>query len=415
MIDRDLALLETKNEELIVRLQSKPNLRVIDFFPEFAGVVESSLHSNSICWLSPWTQKRETTLAQIPFYDHIIFPISPSRNAEAFKVLHGISCHEIVQLYDQQKRLLPVLMHDPTRYSNLDYLDEVLCLNPPVFSLRLAAYEYQAMSRAAREPQLFKSDLSLIEDRLQSQLLKLNDRELSSFIKMSSVFSPVQIPFSEKPASLNLIDHASFAEYNLGRIGYGSLIQTLHKLPLENRVFATLLYGTILYTIPRLALNGTLSWIDPSLGPSLAKHFAAESLAEMFPVDVAKLLVRKLDLIGVRNIGIDEVLEISDTAREARVALLELEKAVAREQQEAAIDRAAALETVWHSVESEIQSMLSVRGHVASLIQVAFGAAGGIVGSLAGLPTAIAGALGGMVSSLPVAQPIAQGLLVRSS
>ena len=391
-------------------------LSIADLYPELRSTLKNKAYTN---WVSVASSEVYPPTIQLPFYDTVLFSVSPAKTSELFERTHGISVDEIIALAKDDK-IIPVLSMPYTDYSDLrdDYLDPVLALDPPTTHRMKSFY---TLIRAMSEDYVSESTTRRLNAPLKEWARRYDataqrvDREPFDFCTLE-----------EKELYKRGVS-TSYA--NLCAYGYCDLAQQLIALMTTHAreaVLAFLLYEKFLVDIPLGALGGIPSANQADLdifeemtvksGRTRYRGGNVEGIRkDVFPVDVAKQLIR-IKSVYPGNLSYEEQLDLREDTAAMRKALFALNKEVVTRQEDKILERAAALrEASQEAIKgSTLIQRKRKRGEliIFSSIQLALGggiaafqkdsALGGLF--LAGLPGVLSTLLWKNLRELPVVE-----------
>lgn len=345
--------------ENTIRLEKNESstLGHLDFYPEISDILKNKTYTN-------WMINPDSIFIQLPFYDKILLPIRPFPTPEIYEKGYGITVEQTVELTKKGK-VIPLPAHDPMSYRNLDYLDMLLELRNPAITHRMARYNTCRLVTVMKKP--FEQLIDWVHEgesialRMDltgaNNLAKLTNKTLGKYAKIKNIESSIGTDYA-----------------HLHLMGYSRLAEDLIDFDDSATVYASLLmFSNALHRIPSWALDGTQSMLQRDYALAEA---AGAKLEKPFPVDVGKLLTKEFSLINIRDVGFEKVIDITKNTEKARKALLELDKAVEKEQTDKMVDRAIALENVWMESNETIKSMMQRRKTLAKYIPLFFGLIG---------------------------------------
>lgn len=391
-------------------------LSVADLYPELRSTLKNKAYTN---WFSVASSEIHPPTIQLPFYDTVLFSVSPVKTSELFERTHGISVDEITALAKDDK-IIPVLSMPYTDYSDLQdaYLDPVLALNPPTTHRMKIFY---VLIRAMSEDYVSESNARRLNAPLKEWARRydatsqLVDREPFDFC------TPEEKEFHKRGVS------TSYA--NLCSYGYCDLAQQLIALMTTHAreaVLAFLLYEKFLVDIPLRALGGIpsanqadLDIFEEMTAKSDRTRYRAGNVEgihkDVFPVDVAKQLL-KIRSVYPGNLSYEEQLDLLDDTAPMRRALFALNKEVVTRQEDRILERAAALrEACQEAIKgSTLIERKRRRGELIIFASIQLALGGGIAAFqkdsalggplLAGLPGVLSYLLWNNLKELPVVE-----------
>jgi len=131
----------------------------------------------------------------------------------------------------------------------------------------------------------------------------------------------------------------------------------------------------------------------------LATEIGLATRAERFPVEVAKLLVRELEILWIKDIGSEQVVELRGKTAELRKLLFEIDRFASSGQFEK-LPRQEAVEKAFEEARAASAEIARTRKLSTRMIHASLGILGGAVGNaLPGYIGLLTGAaLGGLVA-----------------
>jgi hypothetical protein len=321
--------------------------------------------------------------------------LRPYHTENDFKAAYGLSVQEILDLW-RQKRLL-VTSLDPERYVGLDYLDPLLENEPPYLEL-MAGVFYNTVADMVGGEEYFDScyDVALAKIKSSKSLME----------RMPDKMPILPYRTDTKEGYLSAL---ATAYATLCGFGYEELATRLLAETSYTSIGALLKYNELLVFYPRYrALDGVVT-LQPS-DFQLSTQLGLVIKAQPFPVDVAKLLTRKLPIVLIKDIGWDQIVEVRGKTAELRKLLLEIDQCASSGEFEK-LPRQDALEKAFE--EARLGSLEIARMKKWSTVGVhaLVGILGGAAGvALAGLPGLVASATTGVIGAIPFAEESAEAI-----
>jgi hypothetical protein len=331
----------------------------------------------------------------MPFFEQLILLIRPFHTENDFKTAYGLSVQAVLDLW-RQKRIL-VMTDVPNRYVGLDYLDPILEKDPPCLHLAQSMF-FRGISNLMGGEQYFDSCFEVALTKIRSS--KALDEKM-----------PEQMPVLPYRTYRKdeFISGFATAYASLCGFGYEELATELLSRCSSESLEALLEYNGLLLYYPRCrALDGIVT-LQPS-DFKLASQLSLKANVQPFPVEVAKLLTRKLQLLLVKDIGWDQIVELRGKTSELRQLLFEIDRCASNGEFEK-LPKQEALERVFE--EARITSLDIARDRKLSTIAVnAFvGVLGGAVGQvLQGYPGLLSMATATVLAATPFSEKTAEVL-----
>lgn len=337
----------------------------LDFYPEFSEKLIGKTYTN-------WMINRESLFFQLPFHDIMLVPIKPYADHEIYQESYGIDVSQTMELFKKNK-ILPFLAHPPLFYEGLDYMDEIVELKHPVYSFRMNRFQDAMLT----------SILRLDSDQLgkwrNEYYLEIKDM---TFSKANQTAMGTQNIVAEK-ARLSP-DPARMISDDLGSLrvqGYGMLSDELKNISDGDKMFElTTVYKNLLIQQPSWALDGSISF-DKSDQDEIS-DFKKIDVGDPFPSDIGKLLTKEFNLIQVKDMGFEKILDVTKNTGFARKALLELEKVVLSENNDKMIHRSQILREKWEETNQVIDSMVNLKTKTTKIVPASIGVLGSIASSV---------------------------------
>lgn len=340
---KDLKKTVTHLTRVLHQADNGKTLSVADLYPELRSKLKNKAYTN---WVSVASSDIHPPTIQLPFYDTVLFSVSPVKTSELFERTHGISIEEITALAKDDK-IIPVLSMPHTDYSDLqdDYLDPVLALNPPTTQRMERFY---VLIRAMSEDYASEGTTRRINAPMKEWAMRYDATAQRVDHKPFDFCTLEEKELYKRGVS------TSYA--NLCSYGYCDLAQQLIALMTTHAreaVLAFLLYEKFLVDLPLGALGGIPSANQADLdifegltGKNSRTRYRAANVEDMlkdvFPVDVAKQLV-KIRSVYAGNLSYEEQLDLRDDTAAMRRALFALNKEVVKRQEDTIFARAESL------------------------------------------------------------------------
>jgi len=332
---KDLRRYEERELRIVeeIKAKTKRTLGIADFYK---GLVLKPPYTSHI---DPWW-------VLLPFYRTLIVGIAPL-NKEDFERKYQIHPRALVRLQSQGKVQL-ILRNRPTAYAGLDYLDEILQLQPPTY-IRSIAYAEQ----------LCECTFDSLVDEGREIMGK--DLPLLDLQQLQRIFGPLR-----EPAELSANFYAELKTLP-GTRELANQIYLRHRGNRSGAVFTTLLYGALLAGPVFGSLGGChaipMKWTQ--LSPYLREK-RPETL-RTFPIDLGRELI---DIIGLRlPENFEEALSID--SEKAKNALFELEETVKKKQHGQIMDRTLALREAINELREGVESIRRRSSRISKVIRYA--------------------------------------------
>lgn len=383
-------------DEYMFRQSEAANKRARSLADEFASKGASLPRLVDWEFKSPYSNRIHGVpiLAQVPFFEQQILVLDAFRTEKDFRENYGLSVSQLIDLWKAKKKVL-VGLSNPSSYVGLDYLDPILEKEPPCLAL-LVTELVSRMADVQGGSEYYSACFDVAYQKISSvnqQLL----RHLSNVLLTHAV-TPEDI------ASLFAQDYAILCAYGMEDLASRFLV----KSDIES-LLALKKYANYLVLYPRYyAFDGIVSlWASEV---EQAKRLGFTLNSEVFPVDVATLIVRKLPIVFVKDIGFEQAIELHGRTAELRRLLSEMDR-YAAEGELSGLPRSEAIEKAFEEAK-EGATEIAKSGKLYTI----FGEAGlGILGAAAGTALAgtsgfVAGAILGMVGPLPFIDRLAERL-----
>jgi hypothetical protein len=339
---------------------------------------------------------RVPILSQIPFFEQQILTLAPYDTEDAFRREYGLSVSGVVDLWKEKKRLLVTIGH-PEQFVGLDYLDPILEKDPPCIAilatglfcilanLRNGEGYYSACAETARE----KMKPIPGFPRLVKRIVNANRRA-----GFASSYSLIVRGFADTYA-------------NLCAFGYEPLASQLLARREPMSIWAMKQYSEYLVLYPRAyALDGVVALDSHEFQSSL--RLGLKLNAEVFPVDIAKLISKRLPIAFLRDLGWDEAIELHGQTHELRRLLLEIDECASKGEY-SKLPRSEAIDKAFRDARESYSQIGRTKSKHAIIGEAAIGVLGALAGtSLAGLPGLLAGAILSGVGALPLVEYTAE-------
>lgn len=392
--------------------KQEPCYSRLDLYPEFKDKLQGKVYTNAL-----WGN---SVLTQLPFFDVVIMPVPRSRTEDEYRKTTGLSVDQTIQLVDKGK-IIPIIFETLINYRDLDYLDPILERKFP----RCREVSFQSLvTKAGKYPDAKAKELRTVLERKDSELralVKSGGKGSGYDLVVETLPSATRYEFSvdvsrfTKKSKTERIN-GLFQVYQLLRgLAGDDMVTSLLELPPDVWFLTTGICAENLVYNPSVALDGIVSIErDKFLGHRVLNLFLREKnplTGQVFPIEIGRWLIETCQLVDVRDLGFEEVIEISEQTAKAREALWKLDKAVKHEQAQRVLHSRKAIQEVLEDTNRQLQSMIKASRATAKVISLSLAIIGGVIGSLAGLPGVLLGAGGSAVSSLPYARPIADRLV----
>jgi hypothetical protein len=333
-------------------------------------------------------------LSQTSFFEQQILVVDPYKTEQDFKNGYGLSISGVIDLWKKKKLL--VGLGPPEIYTGLDYLDPILEREPPCLSLLVTAHVKTVAAAQA--------GIEYYEACVETAFQKLNSLHRSVFDDICRV-ELASIPTSaEQVAYMVAQDYAILCAY-----GFNDLADKLLSKADMSAAFGLKKYAEYLVLMPRYyALDGIVSLTSSDF--EIASQLGLKPAAELFPVDVGKMIARELPISFIRDLGDADVVDLQGQTASLRRLLLEIDQC-ARKGEYAKLPREEAIEKVFEEAENAARSIAESKKLYRILGGVTLGVLGPALGAaLTGLPGLIAGAALGITSALPSVGILAERL-----
>jgi hypothetical protein len=333
---------------------------------------------------------------QMPFFEQLIMVLRPYHTEADFKKGYGLSVKSVLDLW-RQKRLL-VTTVDPERYVGLDYLDPILEKDPPYLEM-IGEVFFQTISDLNKGEGYFESCLevatdkirankSLVESLIPDTMPRLSYRAMSKgdFIPLFATAYATLCGFGYEDLATSLLSRAS-------------------RLSMEELVK----FNELLIFYPRFRAADGVVTLQPS-DFHLATEIGLATRAQRFPVEVAKLLVEKLEILWIKDLGWEQVVELRGKTAELRKLLFEIDRyASSGEFQK--LPRQEALEKAFEEARAASAEIARTKNLSTKMIHASLGILGGAAGvALARYPGLLAGTALGGLGAIPFAEESAETL-----
>jgi hypothetical protein len=255
---------------------------------------------------------RVPILAQIPFFEQQHLILRPIKTEQDFVDEYGLSVSGVLDLWQQKHRLLVTLL-SPSRYIGLDYLDPIL-EKEPLFLEMYAQVFLQTIANTLNGEEYYAScyDVAFAKFHLLKSMLH----------KFSTAVG--KVASSHDVASLLANAYAVLCGYGFEQLASA----LLSEMNLES-MLALWKYSELFVLYPRYrALDGVVS-LD-SADFEIVRQLDLEIGAKPFPIDVAKLIVERMQVAFVRNMGWEQAVQLYGKTSELRRLLGEIDRCASK-------------------------------------------------------------------------------------
>jgi|GEM_PF-5706053 len=369
-----------KVRSIIKGMEGRP-FSMMSFYPELKWVQDGLYAADLPTRLSALDQRLRCVplYVTLPFYDHLVVPIEPLRDEKTFFEWHGIDVETMLSLIKDRK--VAIRLNNPLKaYVNLSYLDPLLETEPPTMA-RSEAYSTT----------LVGDGLLRVFRKEGEKLIRSFEGELPSF---SVRWHMAHATFIE--ASVTLYER-------LITLGYSDRVRELFNQWRDDRKAFTnglrLYYLTLAAPVFR-SLNGV---------HALPKHTLERyqtDVGELFPVEVGRFLVERLQLVRPR--GLEHALDIYPDFKRARKTLFTLDRLLEHPKDQAKVkDAVVKLEEAWREAEE-----IGLTDERVVRLTKTVGLIGAIISGVASIFISTPGLLAGLgftvLRSEEVASPLAE-------
>jgi hypothetical protein len=335
---------------------------------------------------------------QMPFFEQLIMTLRPYHTENDFEVAYGLSVQAVLDLW-RQKRLL-VTAVDPIRYVGLDYLDPILENEPPYLEMAAEVF-FRGTSNLMGGEEYFDScyEVALAKIRSSRSIMEAVPDKMPRLAYRTMTKDDFLSTFATAYATLCGFGYEELAT---------GLLSNANFVSLESMVK----FNELLIFYPRYkALDGIVT-LDPS-NFQLATQLGLPTNTQPFPVEVAKLLARKLPILTIKDVGWEDVVELRGKTAELRKLLFELDRYASSGEFEK-LPREDALEKAFEEARLASAEIAKARKLSTLTINASLGVLGGAAGvALAGYPGLLASLVGpaiGLLGEIPFAEETADAL-----
>lgn len=338
-------------------------------------------------------EKHVPISVQMPFFEQLIVILRPYHTEEEFRRAYGLSVQAVLDLW-RQKRLLVTILK-PDRYVGLDYLDPIL-ENGPSYLEMTADLFFRSLSDLMRGQEYFESCCDVALEKIRSN---------KSF--MARI--PDKMPTIEYRTLTkdNFVEGFATAYATLCGFGYEQLASSLLSQPGDTALESMLKFNELLIIYPRYkALDGIVSLERSDF--QLVNELGLSINAQTFPQEIAKLLVRRLPILAIKDIGLEQVVELRGKTQNLRKLLFEIDRYASSGEFEK-LPRQEAVEKVFEEARAASAEIAGRKKLSTTMIHASLGILGGAAGAaLAGYPGLLAGSIVGGLSAIPFAEESAE-------
>jgi hypothetical protein len=363
---KDLTQLDEEQQELAQSTAlkaTKGGFSELDLYPEFKSRLYKKAYTNRL--------KNHPLTLQLPFYDTLIVPIYPVQTSACYEKLYGISFKQTLTLIDQGN-IVPLLAKGYTAFTDLenDYMDELLEHAPATVN-RLNQLDTILMAKnglleGGTIPNF--NELQQVKERILAGLSKRAEQiEAHHHPEEKHVGWVNPDPDNIGPVNGGWSIPRFYTEFCIR--GYCDLAEQLIALDRIPSLISLAGYSEFLITAPYRALGGSPSvenvYLDMARMATAA--ITQDDLVRAFPVEIGELLIDRFNLVNTTDIDLDGAIYVWNKTKEARRALVELDRAIARGANlSEVINKKEAITEFFNNVNQECDSLVKKKSKIAT-------------------------------------------------
>jgi hypothetical protein len=359
----------------------------LDLYPEFKNKLSGKIYTNRL--------KDHPLTLQLPFYDTIILPIYPVPTSSCYEKLYGVSFKQTMTLISQGN-VTPLLAKDYTAFTALenDYMDELLENAPPTVN-RLTYLDALLMAKNALLEGQTISNFRELEQARERVIIDLSKRaeqiEAQHHLGEASVHYQNPDPDNIGPVKGDWSIPRFYIEFCIR--GYSDLAEELIALDRVPSMISLAGYSEFLITAPYRALGGlpSVENVYLSMARMAPSNITRDDLIRAFPVEIGELLINRFKLVDTTDLSLKGAIHVWSKTREARRALVELDRAITQGANlTEIISKGEALTEFFNNVNQECEDMVRKKSKITTRY-IPFSLA--IIGGIAHYKTALPGVI----------------------